>query len=142
FAAAQKQTRGLCEGPTQMRVADLLAGRALLLAARLVFAADQPRIAEEVAHVGEAADVVDFIKQHQRQDLAGTADRLQSEISLRVIDLGGARQVQLHVAEQFVVVVDETPSGAYNPKAARSSASTRVSGRGPGAPKTALGRRA
>src|SRR3954468_24632540 len=36
LAATQKQARRLAEGPAQVRVADLLAARALLLAGRLV----------------------------------------------------------------------------------------------------------
>src|SRR5271155_276234 len=53
-----------------MRVANLLAAAAQLLAARLVGAAHQARIAEEVANLGKAADVVDLVKQHQGQNLA------------------------------------------------------------------------
>ena len=56
---ATKQTRGLGKSPAQVRVADLLA-------ARLMRAADQPGVAEKVAHVGETVDVVDLIEQHQR----------------------------------------------------------------------------
>src|ERR1700694_2335542 len=41
FALAEKETRRLREGPAQVRVADLLAAAAQLLAARLVGAADQ-----------------------------------------------------------------------------------------------------
>src|SRR5262245_7587754 len=106
-AAAQKQAGGLRERPAQVRVADLLATRALLLAGRLVLAADQPGIAEEMTHVGKAADVMDLVKKDEGQDLTDAGNRLQPEIGLRIIDLGGTCQVQLHVAEQLVVLVDQ-----------------------------------
>src|SRR3954447_14817801 len=47
-APAEKQTRRLREGPAQVWVADLLAAAAQLLAARLVGAAHQTGVAEEV----------------------------------------------------------------------------------------------
>src|ERR1700738_5358751 len=61
FAGAQKQARRLAEGPTQMRVADLSASRAELLARRLVGATHQPRVGEELPDVLETCHVVQFV---------------------------------------------------------------------------------
>src|SRR5262245_8852407 len=58
---AEEQAGRLREGPFEMGVADLVAAGALLLARRLVGAADQPGVGEELADLGEAADVVDFV---------------------------------------------------------------------------------
>src|SRR5262249_4458382 len=65
LALAEKQTCRLREGPAQVRVADLLAAAAQLLAARLMGAAHQAGVAEEVADRGEPADIVDLVEQHQ-----------------------------------------------------------------------------
>ena len=61
-ALAEKETRRLREGPAQVRVADLLAAAAQFLAARLVSAAHQARVAEEIADLGKPADVVDLVE--------------------------------------------------------------------------------
>src|SRR5262245_46055017 len=53
LAAAQEQAGGLAEGPAQVGVADLLAPRADLLAGRLVGAAHQPGVRQELADVVE-----------------------------------------------------------------------------------------
>src|SRR5262249_28450155 len=55
-ALAHDETRCLGEGPAQMRVADLPRPRALLFAGRLVGAAHQPAVRQELAGRGEAAD--------------------------------------------------------------------------------------
>src|SRR4051812_14951945 len=54
LTAPQEQAGRLAEGPAQVGVADLLAARALLLARRLVGAAHQPGVRQELADVVEA----------------------------------------------------------------------------------------
>src|SRR4051794_36260750 len=56
LAAAQEQARRLAEGPAQMRIADLLAGR-------LVGAAHQSRVRHELTDVVEAPHFVQFVEQ-------------------------------------------------------------------------------
>src|SRR4051794_23707052 len=94
-----------------MSVTDLLAGRGLLLARRLVAAADQPGVGEEVADLREAGDVVDLIEQHQGLDLADAGNGEQAMIRVAVVDLGVAMQIQLELANLRVVGVDESQVG-------------------------------
>src|SRR5262249_15896416 len=107
LALPQNQTGRLPESPAQVRGAALLPPRALRLASRDVGTTDQAGVAEEVADVGKAADVVDLVEQHQGEDLADAGQRLQAVVALHVVDLGSARQVQLDIAEQLVVAVDQ-----------------------------------
>src|SRR5262249_16790603 len=86
---------------------DLVAAAALPLAGRLVAAADQPGVGEELADRGEAADVVDLVEQDQGQDLADAGHGAQAVEGLRVIDLGGAGPGQLQCAGLGVVGVEQ-----------------------------------
>src|SRR5437867_1442640 len=107
LALAQQETRCLRKGPAQVRITDLLTAAAQLLAARLVGAADQAGVAEEVADLRKPADVVDLVEQHQSEDLADAGDRTQPMERVDVVHLGGAGQVQFDVAQERVVLVDE-----------------------------------
>src|SRR5271166_6799839 len=100
---AGEQTGGLAESPLQVGVADLLAGRALLLAGRLVAATHEPRVRQKLADVREALDVVDFVEQDQRENLADAWDRTQTLIGIAVVDLGVAFEVELDFAELAIV---------------------------------------
>src|SRR5262249_48252735 len=91
----------------QVGVADLVATGALLLASRLVGAADQPGVREELSLGGEAADVVDLVKQNQPQHLADPGCGAQPREGLGGVHLGGARQVQLQVGDLDVVGIDQ-----------------------------------
>src|SRR5438552_9231352 len=90
FALPEKETRRLRKGPAQVRVADLLAAAAQLLASRLVGATHQAGVAEEVADLGKPADVVNLVEQHQGQDLADAGDGAQPVEGVDVVQLGGA----------------------------------------------------
>src|SRR5438309_825358 len=70
LTGSQEQTGSLAKGPAQVGVADLLATGAVDLAGRDVLAAHQSGIGEELPGAVEAEDVVDLVKNHQRQDLA------------------------------------------------------------------------
>jgi len=106
-AGAQVETSRLAEGPAQVGVADLLVAEALRFARGLVRGSDEARVRQEVAGLGEACDVVDFVKERQAKDFADTGDGLQPGVGLRIVDLGGADQVQLEVVDLRVECVDE-----------------------------------
>src|SRR6516162_1991512 len=89
---ADEQAGGLGEGPLQVGVADLVAAAALLLAGRLVCAADQPSVGQKLSDFGEAADVVDLVEQDQGQHLADAGHGTQAVKGLRIIHLGGPGQ--------------------------------------------------
>src|SRR5260370_13954861 len=99
FAGAQEQARRLAEGPTQMRVADLSASRAELLARRLVGATHQPGVGKELSDVLESCHVVQFVQEHQGENRADAGNRAQTVIGLRVIYLDRAGQVPLGRAD-------------------------------------------
>jgi hypothetical protein len=48
---------------------------------------------------------VQFVQQHQRQDLAHAGNALQPVIGLHVVHLGGAGQVELGFTDQFIELV-------------------------------------
>jgi hypothetical protein len=68
LALAQEQGRRLGEGPLEVGVADLVPAGALLLAGRLVGAAHQPGVGQELVGGREAADVVYLVEQDQGQE--------------------------------------------------------------------------
>jgi len=67
---------------------------------------DQPGVREKMSHAGEAVDVVNFVEQHVREDLADSGDRPQQEPSLRIMHLGLPQNVQLQSLQQRVVMPD------------------------------------
>ena len=109
FAVTDQQTGGFAKGPLEMGVADLLAGRAF--AGRFVAAADQAGVGEEVADVGEAGDVVDFIEEDQGQDLADAGNGEESVIGVAIVDLGVAVEIEFEFADLGIVGVDESEIG-------------------------------
>jgi len=90
-----------------MGVADLLAAGAQLLARRLMGATHQPGVRQELPDALEAIDLVHFIQEHQRQDRPDAGNGPQPMIRLHVVHLGGSRQVQFRLADQFVELGDE-----------------------------------
>jgi hypothetical protein len=66
---------------------------AFLLPRRLVGAADEAGIGEEVTGGREAADVVDLVKEDEGQDLADAGDGEQALVGLRVVYFDGPRKV-------------------------------------------------
>src|SRR5262249_34684679 len=93
LTGAEKQTGDLREGPAQMGIADLLAAPAQLLAVRLVLAAHQPRIRQELSHLLETSSIVHLVQEHQAQDWSTARDGPQPLIGLDIVHLGGPRQV-------------------------------------------------
>ena len=104
---AHEQAHRLGKRPLQMGIADLVAARAQLLARRLVPATHQPGVRQEFADIGKTTDVVNLVQQRQPQNLADAADRLEQVERLRILDLGRALQVQLHLGDPFVERVDQ-----------------------------------
>src|SRR5262249_10971045 len=137
-ALAEEPAGSLGEGPFEVGVADLVAAAALLLPGRLVGAAHQPGVGEELAGGGESADVVDLIKQYQRQHLADARGRPQAVEGLRVVHLRGPAQVQLRRADLLVVGVDQRQVGLGAAAGARGGGAARhrplLPGCGRGAP--------
>jgi hypothetical protein len=111
LAGAQEQGGRLGEGPLEVGVADLVPSGAFLLAGRLVGAAHQPGVGQELAGGAEAADVVDLVEQDQGQDGADAGDRAQPLVGLRVVHLGRPRQVQLQGTDLLVVGADQGQVG-------------------------------
>ena len=68
-AASREQDGRFGEGPLQMGVADLVAAEALASCRPTRGAAHQPGVGEELADLGEAADVVDLVEQDQARIL-------------------------------------------------------------------------
>ena len=104
---AQKEDRRLREGSLELGVANLLAREPVPLAGRLLSALHQAAVREEVLHAGKAGDVLDLIENDQGQDLADVRDGLQAGEALGIVPLGRAGNIEFHLAQQFVVVVDE-----------------------------------
>src|SRR6516162_8225184 len=82
LAFAEQQAGRLGEGPFEMGVADFVAAGALLLPGRFVDTADQPGVRQELANLGEPADVVDLVEQDQGQDRADAGDGTQPGVGL------------------------------------------------------------
>src|SRR5262245_62041809 len=76
------------EGPREMGVADLRARGPVALPSRLLRALDEAAIREEILDPWEAGDIMDFIEQHQAQDLADPGDRTQEVQGLGMMLLG------------------------------------------------------
>ena len=66
----QEQHRGFGEGPLEVGVADLLARSSIAFTSGLFGTLDEPAIGDEFLHAREAADIMDFVEQHEGQDLA------------------------------------------------------------------------
>src|SRR5262245_56554492 len=104
---AEEQAGRLREGPFEVGIADLVAAGALLLAGRVVGATDQPGVGEELADLGEAADVVDLVEEDEGQDLADAGHGAQAVEGLGIIDLGRAGQIQFETADLLIVGIDQ-----------------------------------
>src|SRR5262249_31676602 len=91
LALAEEQAGGLGEGPFEMRIADLVAAGALLLPGRFVAAPDQAGVGQELPDLGETPDVVDLIKEDQRQHRANAGDGTQAGVGLRGVPPPGPR---------------------------------------------------
>src|SRR5262249_60677299 len=106
LALAQQQVDRLGEGPAQVRIADLLAAEAALLARRLVTRSYQPGIRDKLADRSEAADVVDLVQQHQGEDLAHARDRAQPIVGVGLIDLHPPFPLHLDIVHPFAPSAD------------------------------------
>ena len=109
--AAQHQRCRLAERPLQMSIANLPPWRAFLLAGTLVFATYQSGIAQKVAVLGEALDVLNLVEQDQAQHLADARQRLQQVIRLGIVDLGVLDQVLLEFGDGRLILVDQCGVG-------------------------------
>ena len=67
---AQEQRRSLGKGPLEVGVPDFFAGRAQAFARRFLGTLDQATIGDEILHRRKAINVVNFVEQHEAEDLA------------------------------------------------------------------------
>jgi len=104
---AQEQAHHLGKRPLEMGIADLGPAGADALAGRFVRALHQAAVRDEVLHATEAADVLDFVEQNQRENLAHARDRAEQVVGLGIVDLRGAGQLQLDLVEDLVIDVNE-----------------------------------
>jgi hypothetical protein len=103
----EKQDRRFGKGPLEIRIPDLRAGRAVALARRFFGTLDETAVGDEILYPGEALDVMDFIEQHQTQDLADPRHRAQQVQRVRIMLLGRFEHGQFHVTEEVVVVANQ-----------------------------------
>jgi hypothetical protein len=103
----QEQYRSFGEGPLEVGVADLLTPSSIAFTSGLFRTFDETAIGDEFLHAGEAADIMDFVEQHEGQDLADPWDRAQALEGLHIVLFGGLHDRPLKVREQAVVVVDQ-----------------------------------
>jgi hypothetical protein len=73
---AQEQNGDLGKGPLEVAVANFFARRAQSLASGFLGTLDQTPIGDNILHPGEAGNVVDFVEQHEAEDLANTGHGL------------------------------------------------------------------
>ena len=106
-----QEHRRLAERPLQVRIADLPASRAAPLAGRLMRAGDKSGVGKKIPRPRKAADVVNFVQQHQCQNLADAGDAPQQVVAVWIVDFGRAGKVQLQPAELLVEVVDQCQVG-------------------------------
>ena len=86
---AEKQDRRFGKGPLEIRIPDLRAGRAVVLARRFFGTLDETAVGGEILYPGEALDVMDFIEQHEAEDFANARDGLQQVEGMGIMLLGG-----------------------------------------------------
>jgi hypothetical protein len=68
-----------------MDIADLVVWARLALSPRFMSAFHQPCVGDEVAHRGEALDVVDFVKDYQGQGFSYTRDASKQMNDYRIV---------------------------------------------------------
>jgi hypothetical protein len=68
---------------------------------------DEAAVRHDIWHAGAALEVMDFIPQHQAQDLTDPRDCTQQVERVGVVLLGRGEDGQLHVAPPLVVVANQ-----------------------------------
>src|ERR1043166_9443937 len=90
-----------------MDVADFRSGRAVAFASRLPGAFDQPSMGDKVLDCGKAFDVVDLVEHDQGHNPADAVHGTKPLKSIDVMYLAIFSDVEFHLAEHLVVVIDQ-----------------------------------
>src|SRR4029450_7147912 len=73
----QEQRGRFGKAPLEVGFTDFLARGTQAFASRFLAAFDQARVRGKILYAGKAADVMDFIEQHEAEDFANTGYRLE-----------------------------------------------------------------
>lgn len=103
----EEQHCGFGEGPFELGVADLRPRGPLTLPRRCFRALDQAARGDELLDSWETVAVMNLVEQYQTQELANTWYRAQPIEGVGLVLVGGVDNVELQVAEQVVVVIDQ-----------------------------------
>jgi hypothetical protein len=95
---AQEQDSGLRKGPLEMGIADLGACSAQAFPGGCLGTFDQTAVGDNILYRGKTVDVMDFIAQHEAEDLADAGHGLQ-----QIQGVGD-------IAQQLLVIADERRS--------------------------------
>lgn len=110
---AHEQRGGFGEGPLKMGVTDASTREAVAFTRRLLGALDQTGIGAKLLYRRKATDVLDFVKDHQRQYRADTGHGPQSEIGARIMALGMADDIGLQCLDLILHAVHEMDIRLY-----------------------------
>jgi hypothetical protein len=97
---SEEQDGGFRKGPLQVGVADLGARRSVAFASRFLGTFDEAAIRDEILDPGEARDIMDFIEQHEAENLADAGHGLQQIQGVGVMVLGGVDDGAFDVAKR------------------------------------------
>ena len=99
----QEEHSGFGERPLEMRIADFAARGARAFAGGFPGTLDQTTGGRKILYPREACDVVNFIEEHEAEDLADAGDRLQQIQGLGVMVLGGFDDSEFDVTPQIII---------------------------------------
>ena len=100
---AQEGDSRLGKCPLQMRVANLAARGAIHFAGGLFSRFHQTAVGSEILDTGESADIVNLVKDDQRQDFPDAGNRVEQIDSVRIVLFGIADDLQFDLIEKAVV---------------------------------------
>ena len=90
-----------------MGIADFGARSSRAFAVGFLRALDQTTIGGKLLHPREAVEIMDFIEQHEAENLTDTRHGLQQIQGVGVMVLGGFDNGELDVVQQLIVIADE-----------------------------------
>jgi hypothetical protein len=103
---SQKQDRGFRKGPFEVGIAALGARGAQAFAGGFLGPFDQTALGGKILYPGEAVDIMDFVAQHEAEDVADAGHGLQQIQGVGVMMFGGVDEGAFDVAKQLIVVGD------------------------------------
>lgn len=90
-----------------MDVADLFAGSPQSFPAGFFGTLDQATIGHKILYAREAGDILNLIQKDQGQNLSDAGDGLQPREGLHIMGFGTPRDIEFHLPESLIVVIDE-----------------------------------